>query len=85
MKGCVKGIEGEPYSVIINNRNYVKETIRLDTPIVLKKSNTYVFPLKEELYFKRKEKCKLHGRATGKSSIGRLDFFTRLIVDNSNV
>src|SRR5260221_340292 len=52
------------------------------TPVTLKKPTVYLFKADCELDL---EKLGLHqGRATGKSSVGRLDVLVRLLVDKSD-
>lgn len=49
---------------------------------LLDKSNTYVVKLMERLaYINEIKKAELHGRATAKSTIGRVDVLARLIID----
>lgn len=50
-----------------------------DGAYILKRTNTYLFKLKERIRFK--EEARLHGQATAKSTIGRMDVLARLIVD----
>jgi dCTP deaminase len=45
----------------------------------LKKANTYLFKLKEKLNLPKE--ARVHGRATAKSTFGRMDVLARLIVD----
>ena len=49
--------------------------------MVLKPKTTYVFKLKERLSAKKLKGLPLHGQATAKSSVGRVDVLARLIVD----
>ena len=50
-----------------------------DGAYVLKRTKTYLFKLKENIRFK--EEARIHGQATAKSTIGRMDVLARLIVD----
>jgi|SRR3990172_7226153 len=51
-----------------------------DGTYILKSRNTYVFKLQEKLGRKLLE-AKIHGQATAKSSVGRIDVLARLVVD----
>ncbi len=57
-----------------------------DASVTLQKETTYLLPVSERLE-KRAElwSMECHGRATAKSSIGRLDVLARLIVDGAKV
>lgn len=63
----------------------ITKTYHLDAPLdlnnltTLETGTTYIIQIEEG--FKPPPRKKLFGRATGKSSIGRLDVLTRLIVD----
>jgi len=50
-----------------------------DGAYVLKRTKTYLFKLRERIRFKYD--AKIHGQATAKSTIGRMDVLARLIVD----
>lgn len=52
-----------------------------DGGYVLEPRNTYLFKLRESLYTGVLRDSPLHGQATAKSSIGRVDVLARLIVD----
>jgi dCTP deaminase len=56
---------------------YRLHTIDLTRPAVLEKGCVYIVPLQEELQLP----ADVSGKANPKSSIGRLDIFTRLITD----
>lgn len=81
MKGSVKLNKKESFSTINANRKYADELISIKSGKVLESRKTYVIQLKEELKLGDLG-CNIFGQATGKSSIGRLDVLTRLIVDN---
>ncbi|MBM3300304.1 MAG: 2'-deoxycytidine 5'-triphosphate deaminase [Deltaproteobacteria bacterium] len=49
---------------------------------VLQRTHTYLFKLRERLRFRGN--ARLHGQATAKSTIGRMDVLARLIVDGSD-
>jgi len=51
-----------------------------DGTFTLKEKNTYVFRLQQQLGPEIRS-CKIYGQATAKSSVGRVDVLTRLIVD----
>jgi dCTP deaminase len=51
-----------------------------DQTAVLEPKKTYVFKLKERLSMKLRDSS-IHGQATAKSSVGRVDVLARLIVD----
>lgn len=78
-KGAVKPY-GERYSTYLKGSSDVKKHI-FKGPVTLKRCQSYVFELK--LHFKPLF-CSanvFHGQATGRSSVGRVDVLTRLIVD----
>jgi len=77
MKGTTKPIEGRDYEEILDDDKYVKDRLTLKKPVVLRPGRTYVFKLKEAIYFKNGHYFR--GQATGRSSVGRLDVLTRLI------
>lgn len=56
---------------------YRLHTLDLSRPAVLEKGCVYIVPLQEELALPKE----ISGKANPKSSIGRLDVFTRLITD----
>lgn len=87
MKGCIKGLERDSYSMILNNETFVKSKevkLESDETVELERKHTYIFKLQEQLNFHKPEEFKLHGRATGKSTVGRIDVLTRLITENSS-
>lgn len=53
-----------------------------DGAYVLERTKTYLFKLKEIIRFN--EDAKIHGQATAKSTIGRMDVLARLVVDGMN-
>lgn len=55
----------------------------VDEGVVLKRGTVYLFKLQESLNLK--EQFGLSAQASGKSSIGRLDVLTRLLIDGSPV
>jgi dCTP deaminase len=73
--------ESESVSYLVNK--YGKKFKVSDTKTLLEKGKVYVFRLQESLNLK--DKFRLSAQASGKSSIGRLDILTRLIVDDSPV
>jgi dCTP deaminase len=77
--GAIKPFGGN-FEDFLQNSGYAEE-IRLEGPLELATRTTYVFKLKLE--FSRHfmdERC-FYGHATGRSSVGRVDVLTRLIVD----
>ena len=52
-----------------------------DATFTLHAKHTYVFKLRERLNPKRLFTARMHGQATAKSSVGRVDVLARLIVD----
>ncbi len=53
-----------------------------DGAFLLKSTHTYLFKLREKIAFK--QDAHLHGQATAKSTIGRMDVLARLIVDGAD-
>lgn len=78
MPGSIKGSSDTTIDEITRNQ----KAIDLDTPQTLKGKKPYIFQLEE--YLKMPLGKKLYGRATGKSSIGRLDILTRLMVHHGS-
>lgn len=79
-KGSIKNSRhGVYFDTILNNIDYA-ERVSWDSThqTILKKGNTYVIKIKEEFDFKGTE---IHGKATTRSSIGRIDILTRLIAN----
>ncbi len=78
-RGAVKPF-GDNYEFFLTTSDYAEE-IKFDEPLYLQTGTSYVFKLKLEFSAEfRKAKC-FHGHATGRSSVGRVDVLTRLIVD----
>jgi dCTP deaminase len=78
-KGAVKPF-GSNYDLFLQNSEYAEE-IRLDGPLNLETRTTYVFKLKLEFSPKFMKESRFYGHATGRSSVGRVDVLTRLVVD----
>ena len=76
---------GKEYNVTDLIHKYSKHSripIQLgDEPVVLKKCNVYLFRADCELDL---TETRIQGKATGRSSIGRLDVLVRLLVDGSD-
>ena len=53
-----------------------------DGAFLLKRTHTYLFKLKEKITFK--QDAHIHGQATAKSTVGRMDVLARLIVDGTH-
>lgn len=82
MKSTAKLKKDETVRKVINLQ---KEEEEVNITDVLKSKNVYIIKLKEKIQFdKFNNSSGLYGRASGKSSIGRLDVLTRLIVDHSS-
>ncbi len=77
MKGSIKGSSDEKIMEIV--QKYSESPFTMKKAKRLEAKKTYVFQLKESLTLPPDHE--LYGRATGKSSIGRLDVLTRLMVD----
>lgn len=75
-EGSVKP-SGARYDKFLKNKNIAEPLPKIKEQN-LKKGQTYVFRLKEKLNLKGSF---IHGQATAKSSIGRIDVLARLIVD----
>lgn len=87
MKGCIKGLAGQSYSMILDDDTFIKSKkveLESDKTVELERRHTYIFKLQEELNFHEPQIFNLHGRATGKSTVGRIDVLTRLITENSS-
>lgn len=81
--GSLKLIKGELLSKFLDNPIYAKK-LSFKRKRILYTGKTYVVKLNEKIN-KSSEKLALCGTATGKSTIGRLDVLTRLIVDGCEV
>ncbi|MDP3025320.1 MAG: 2'-deoxycytidine 5'-triphosphate deaminase [candidate division Zixibacteria bacterium] len=77
MRGSIKPDRYTKVTQIIND--YKEQILDLEEKTTLKTGVTYLIQLKEVLRLPKGKK--FFGRTTGKSSIGRLDVLTRLIVD----
>jgi dCTP deaminase len=73
----------ESESVRFLVHKYGSKLTGLNEGIVLEKDHVYLFKLQESLNLK--DKFRLYAQASGKSSIGRLDILTRLIIDDSPI
>ena len=80
MKGSIKGSDN---TLIDEIGESYGQTFSMQRTKKLKAKQTYLFKLKECL--KLPSEGKLYGRATGRSSIGRLDVLTRLMVDKCSL
>ncbi|HUU29653.1 MAG TPA: 2'-deoxycytidine 5'-triphosphate deaminase [archaeon] len=80
MKGCVKPQKNLDIPQIYNK--FKKDKLKFENgEISLEKRKTYLFQLEESLNLK---KTHIGGRATGKSTFGRLDILTRLMTNDYN-
>lgn len=80
MNGSLRLAQDLTFEMINDDDHYVAEKIDLSSPQALHPLSTYVIKLRE--YFRDNHGHFLTGQATGKSSIGRLDVLTRLLVNN---
>jgi len=82
LRGCVKPKKDQNINVLCKNFNRrIVQFDPADESILLERSKTYVFPIREDLDFDKTSFC---GQATGKSTFGRLDILTRLLTNDSN-
>jgi len=79
VKGAVKPF-GADYEYFLKSSGYANE-IEFKESIELQTGTTYVFKLQLEFDKEFRRARKFHGHATGRSSVGRVDVLTRLIVD----
>lgn len=81
--GSIKPTEGDSYRrTVIGNNNYATSHPQESSEIFsLEKKQTYLFRLNETLDGHRLKGSSIHGQATAKSSVGRVDVLARLIVD----
>jgi dCTP deaminase len=79
LKGSIKSLYNTSVAEILPNKDICIQTIDLTEQKELKAKHTYLVQLKEKVRFT--EFLAFHGRATGRSSVGRLDILTRLLVD----
>lgn len=78
VKGSVKPF-GDRYKHLIEQQGLI-ERLPEDEAYEFKGTNTYLFKLKERIELGNK-RARIYGRATAKSTIGRMDVLARLIVD----
>ncbi len=83
VNGSIKPTKQDAYKrTILDNRDYAKvHDEESDGIFFLEKIHTYVFALNEKLDGRKLKNSPICGRATAKSSIGRVDVLCRLIVD----
>lgn len=80
-QGSIKPIGGD-YRKLLGDRSLAIELKPgPQGEFVLSARTTYVFQVCEKLFPARLEGVSLHGQATAKSSVGRMDVLARLIVD----
>jgi dCTP deaminase len=85
MNGSIKGLGVcNSFSKVLEQEHYCVGPFNFDTALKLEKKSTYVFEIVENLKYEGAFSGRIHGYATGKSSIGRLDVLTRLITEYSN-
>lgn len=82
IQGCIKPF-GESYDQILRNKEFARP-LGNQRNIVLEPKHTYVFCLRERLGTKLITSKAIHGQATARSSVGRVDVLARLIVDGMN-
>lgn len=82
MTACIKPRLKEPFSEVLCDQNLSRATDFKENKIILNRKKVYVFKLMEKIDFKKQNKAEIfNGKATGKSSIGRLDVLARLVVN----
>jgi len=83
VNGSIKPTRDNYYKqTILDNRGYAKvHDAESDGIFLLGKKHTYVFALNEKLDGRKLKTSPICGRATAKSSVGRVDVLCRLIVD----
>lgn len=79
VKGAVKPC-GDDFEHLLLNSSYA-EPIDFEGEIVLERKQTYVFSVQVELAPAFIGSHRFYGQATGRSSVGRVDVLTRLIVN----
>jgi len=81
--GSIKPTEGDSYrKTVIGNDKYAKPySQKGDRIFLLEKKHTYLFRLNETLDGRKLQGSSIHGQATAKSSVGRIDVLARLTVD----
>lgn len=82
LEGCIKPF-GESYDQILKNKRFARP-LKNRNGFVLEPKNSYVFRLTERLGAKLLTSKAIHGQATARSSVGRVDVLARLIVDGMN-
>jgi dCTP deaminase len=80
MKGSVKPLNDGDINDIIGSFKAKKDDFERNGKFYLKRGQTYIFQLEEKLNL---EGIKISGQATGKSTYGRLDILTRLLINKS--
>jgi len=79
--GAVKPVGDKPYGWFIKTEHLAEElSAEPDGAFFLEAKVTYIFKLNERLE-NRLSEINVYGQATAKSSVGRVDVLTRLIVD----
>lgn len=83
VNGSIKPTKQDAYKrTILENPDYAKvHDAESDGIFLLENKHTYVFALNEKLDGRRLKNSPIFGRATAKSSVGRVDVLGRLIVD----
>lgn len=79
LRGSIKGRLDRPYLEVLSQVRFLDSHLDLSHPTVLEPQCTYVIRLRESLVLD--DFPDLHGYASGKSSIGRLDVLVRLVAD----
>jgi dCTP deaminase len=81
INGSVKPVGNDPYEFYLGKGKLAEKLpIQEDGSFLLKEKQTYIFKLREKLQRNLAE-MEVYGQATAKSSVGRVDVLTRLIVD----
>ena len=82
--GSVKPNSHCPYGCFLNDKDLAENLAPVeDNTFLLKAKHTYIFRLRERLKRELGD-IGVHGQATAKSSVGRVDVLARLIVDGMN-
>jgi dCTP deaminase len=81
-QGSVKPNGGDYQSFLAQKSDFAESIDFTNDELELETRQPYVFKLNEKLGRPLRQAKSFYGRATGKSSVGRVDVLTRLIVEN---
>jgi len=80
-KGSIKPSK-DKYSKYLDNAELAIKVKPSNNEFILKRKHTYVAKIKEQFnHFEQLKDAQIHGQATAKSTIGRVDVLARLIID----